>query len=82
MDNLFLPILVGRQERLPLLPLFLASFAGLAYFNLLGLILAPIILAVVLEAFPIHQEKYRQDEQTLIMAVTTNSRGNLHPASE
>ena len=73
---------VGRQERLPLLPLFLAPFAGLAYFGLLGLILPQFIHAVVLGTFPIHQGKYRQDEQALVMAVTTNSRGNLHPASE
>jgi len=41
-----------------------------------------LIIAVVLETFPIHEGKYRQDEQTLVTAVTTNSRGNPHPASE
>lgn len=82
MDNLLLPILVGAQARLPVLPLFLASFGGLAYFGLLGLFLGPIILAVVLETFTIYQEEYQQDEPSLVMAVTTDSRDELHPMPE
>ena len=80
MDNLLLPILVGAQARLPVLPLFLASFGGLAYFGFLGLFIGPILLAVVLETFTIYQEEYQQDKQSLIMAATTDSHDDLHPA--
>lgn len=82
MDNLLLPILVGARARLPLFPLFLASFGCLACFGPLGLFLGPIILALVLETFMIYHEEDQHDEQTLVMAVTTHSRDNLHPAPE
>lgn len=82
MDNVLLPILVGVKARLPLLPLFLASFGGLIYFGILGLFLGPILLAVVIEASTIYQEEYQQDEQASVIAVTTDSLNNLHPTPE
>ena len=41
-----------------------------------------IILAVVLETFTIYQEEYQQDEPSLVMAVTTDSRDELHPVPQ
>lgn len=66
MDNLLQPILIGRDARLPVLPLFFASLGGLAYFGFLGLFIGPILLAVVLETFAIYQEEYQHPERDLI----------------
>ncbi|HKQ33668.1 MAG TPA: AI-2E family transporter [Nitrospiraceae bacterium] len=82
MDNLLLPILIGVRARLPLLPLFLASFGGLIYFGILGLFLGPIILAGVIETSTIYRKEYQQDEQAPVIAVTTSSRDNLLPTPE
>ena len=77
MDNLLQPLLVGGQARLPVLPLFLASFGGLAYFGFLGLFLGPILLAVVLETFVIYQEEYQQEGNGIILGVTPDPREEL-----
>jgi len=82
MDNLLQPLLVGRQARLPVLPLFLASFGGLAYFGFLGLFLGPILLAVVLVTFVIYQEEYQQQGSDMIIGVTTDPRDDLRTAHE
>jgi predicted PurR-regulated permease PerM len=82
MDNLLQPILVGGRARLPVLPLYLASFGGLAYFGLLGLFLGPILLAVTLEMLVIYQEEYQQEGNDTIIAVRTASREDLHTAHE
>lgn len=68
MDNFLQPILVGRNARLPVLPLFFASLGGLAYFGFLGLFIGPILLAVVLETFTIYQEEYQHPEHDLILS--------------
>ena len=80
MDNLLQPLLVGGQTRLPVLPLYLASFGGLAYFGFLGLLLGPIILAVVLETFVIYQEEYQQEGNDVIMGVATDPHADLRTA--
>jgi predicted PurR-regulated permease PerM len=80
MDNLLQPILVGGRARLPVLPLYLASFGALAYFGLLGLFLGPILLAVALEMLVIYQEEYQQEGNDTIIAVTTDSREDLRTA--
>lgn len=77
MDNLLQPLLVGEHARLPVLPLFLASFGGLAYFGFLGLFLGPLLLALVLETFTIYQEDYQPQEDGLIIDGVTNARDNL-----
>jgi predicted PurR-regulated permease PerM len=82
MDNLLQPLLVGGQARLPVLPLFLASFGGLAYFGFLGLFLGPILLAVVLVTFVIYQEEYQQEGNDVIIGVTTDPRDDLRTAHE
>jgi len=76
MDNLLQPILVGGQARLPVLPLFLVSFGGLAYFGFLGLFLGPVLLAVVLVTFVIYQEEYQQGSG-MIIGVTSDPREDL-----
>jgi len=82
MDNLLQPILVGGRARLPVLPLYLASFGALAYFGFLGLVLGPILLAVALEMLVIYQEEYQQEGNDTIIAVTADSRENLPSAHE
>ena len=82
MDNLLQPLLVGRQAHLPVLPLFLASCGGLAYYGFLGLFLGPILLAVVLETFVIYQEEYQQQGGDMIIKVATDSLDELDTAHE
>jgi len=82
MDNLLQPILVGGRARLPVLPLYLASFGALAYFGLLGLFLGPILLAITLEMLVIYQEEYQQEGNDTIIAVSTDSREDLRAAHE
>ena len=82
MDNLLQPLLVGGRARLPVLPLYLASFGALAYFGFLGLVLGPILLAVALEMLVIYQEEYQQEGNDTIIAVTADSRENLPSAHE
>ena len=80
MDNLLQPLLVGGKARLPVLPLFLASLGGLAYFGFLGLFLGPVLLAVVLVTFEIYQEEYQQQGSDMIIGVTTDPREDLRAA--
>ena len=80
MDNLLQPLLIGGKARLPVLPLFLASFGGLAYFGLLGLFIGPILLALVLETFVIYQEEYQQPGDDIIVGVTTDPGEDLRTA--
>ena len=82
MDNLLQPLLVGGHARLPMLPLYLASFGGLACFGFLGLFLGPMLLAVVLETLVIYQEEYQQQGSDMIVGVTTNPHDDLRPAHE
>ena len=77
MDNLLQPLLVGGKARLPVLPLFLASLGGLAYFGFLGLFLGPVLLAVVLVTFVIYQEEYQQQGSGMIIGVTSDPREDL-----
>lgn len=71
------PLLVGGKARLPVLPLFLVSFGGLAYFGFLGLFLGPILLAVVLVTFVIYQEEYQQQGNGMTIGVTSDPREDL-----
>ena len=77
MDNLLQPLLVGGKARLPVLPLFLASLGGLAYFGFLGLFLGPVLLAVVLVTFVIYQEEYQQQGNGMIIGVASDPREDL-----
>jgi len=77
MDNLLQPLLVGKQAHLPVFPLFLASFGGLAYLGLLGLFLGPILLAIVLEAFAIYQEEFQPGSDNLILGLDVEERDGL-----
>jgi predicted PurR-regulated permease PerM len=77
MDNLLQPLLIGKQAHLPVFPLFLASFGGLAYLGLLGLFLGPILLAVVLEAFAIYQEEFQPGSGNLILGLDVEERDGL-----
>lgn len=84
MDNVLQPLLVGGHARLPVLPLFLASFGGLAYFGFLGLFLGPLLLALVLETFSIYRDDYQLQEDSVIIDGMTNSRDDprvLHDLS-
>jgi predicted PurR-regulated permease PerM len=80
MDNLLQPLLVGGKARLPVLPLFLASLGGLAYFGFLGLFLGPVLLAVVLVTFVIYQEEYQQQGSDIIIGDTRDPREHLRTA--
>ena len=80
MDNLLQPLLVGGNTRLPVLPLFLVSFGGLAYFGFLGLFLGPALLAVVLVSFVIYQEEYQHQDSGMIIGVTSAPREDQRSA--
>lgn len=74
MDNLLQPLLVGGKARLPVFPLFLATFGALAYFGFLGLFLGPVLLAVVLVTFEIYQKEYQQQGSDMLLGVMTDPR--------
>ncbi len=75
MDNFVQPLLVGSQAHLPVLPLFFASFGGLASFGILGLFLGPVLLAVVLETFLIYQDEFQPQGSDLILSPSSGVSG-------
>jgi predicted PurR-regulated permease PerM len=63
-----------------MLPLFLASLGGLAYFGFLGLFLGPVLLAVVLVTFAIYKEEYQQHGSDIIIGDTRDPREHVPTA--
>jgi len=57
-DNILKPILIGTRLRLPMLVLFFGILGGLSVFGALGLILGPVLFALLAALFDLYLEEY------------------------
>ena len=57
-DNILKPILFGTRLRLPMLVLFFGILGGLSVFGALGLILGPVLLALLAALLDLYLEEY------------------------
>jgi predicted PurR-regulated permease PerM len=60
-DNFLKPLFIGRGAQLPTLFLFFSILGGLAAYGFVGMLLGPILLAIVITAIEIYQEEYPED---------------------
>jgi predicted PurR-regulated permease PerM len=56
-DNLLYPVLIGTKLRLHTVPVFIAILGGLAVFGAAGLILGPIVLAMMVALIDIWRRR-------------------------
>jgi len=59
-DNLIRPIIVRGKSDVPLLLVFLGAFGGLGTFGVIGLLVGPVMVAVLLALFRIYEEELAQ----------------------
>ena len=57
-DNVLKPLLIGNRLRLPVLFLFFSILGGLAAFGILGLILGPVIFALLAALLDLYVKEY------------------------
>lgn len=57
-DNLLRPILIGRGSQLPFIWLFLGILGGLRVYGIAGILIGPLLVAIVFAFVRIYQEKY------------------------
>jgi predicted PurR-regulated permease PerM len=57
-DNILKPILIGTRLKLPVLLLFFGILGGLAVFGALGLILGPVLFAVLAALLDVYSREY------------------------
>jgi len=60
-DNVLKPIFIGSRLKLPILLLFFGILGGLAVFGALGLILGPVLLALLAALLDLYREEYGSD---------------------
>jgi predicted PurR-regulated permease PerM len=60
-DNVLKPIFIGTRLRLPMLFLFFGILGGLTVFGALGLILGPVLLALLAALLDLYMEEYGSD---------------------
>ena len=60
-DNVLKPIFIGTRLKLPVLFLFFGILGGLAVFGALGLILGPVLLALLAALLDLYREEYGSD---------------------
>jgi predicted PurR-regulated permease PerM len=60
-DNFLKPLFIGRGAQLPTLFLFFSILGGLAAYGFVGMLLGPILLAIVITAIEIYQEEYPEE---------------------
>lgn len=65
-DNVVKPLFMSSRVTLPLLPLLLGVFGGLAAFGVLGAILGPLMLAILYELFVLEDKAEEPDYTTTI----------------
>jgi predicted PurR-regulated permease PerM len=61
-DNILKPLLIGNRLGLPVLFLFFGILGGLALFGAVGIILGPVIFALLRALLDLYSEEYRQAE--------------------
>jgi predicted PurR-regulated permease PerM len=60
-DNVLKPLFIGSRLKLPILLLFFGILGGLAVFGALGLILGPVLLALLAALLDLYREEYGSD---------------------
>jgi predicted PurR-regulated permease PerM len=58
-DNILRPILIGSRLRLPILLLLFSIIGGINLFGVLGLILGPVVFALLASLFDLYLQEYR-----------------------
>jgi predicted PurR-regulated permease PerM len=62
-DNILKPLLIGNRLGLPVLFLFFGILGGLTLFGALGIILGPVIFALLKALLNLYSEEYQQPEE-------------------
>jgi len=57
-DNLIRPLIIGERAEIPTILLFFGILGGLQAYGLLGVFLAPVVIAMVVAFFRIYKERY------------------------
>jgi predicted PurR-regulated permease PerM len=57
-DNLIRPLVIGERAKLSALLLFFAILGGLSVYGFLGLLLGPVLVAIVVTFLSIYREEY------------------------
>ena len=65
-DNILKPLLIGNRLGLPVLFLFFGILGGLALFGAVGIILGPVIFALLRALLDLYSEEYRQENESKI----------------
>lgn len=58
LDNLIRPIVIGRKTQLPYFLLFFGMLGGLAVYGIIGIFIAPVVLALFFALIKIYREEY------------------------
>lgn len=64
-DNLLKPILIGNRARMPILLIFCGIIGGVNVYGFTGVIIGPILIAVLLAFITIYRETYLPDSQAV-----------------
>ena len=57
-DNVLKPLLIGSRLRIPILFLFFSILGGLRLFGVIGLILGPVLFALLLALLDLYMKEY------------------------
>ncbi len=79
-DNFLKPILIGSQARMPILLVFCAILGGLNVYGFTGIIIGPILVAMLLAFIRIYRDDYlpRFDRKQAPPAITQPPPGGTH----
>jgi predicted PurR-regulated permease PerM len=76
-DNVLKPLLIGNRLGLPVLFLFFGLLGGIALFGALGIVLGPVIFALLRALLDLYSEEYVEEERqrlTYPASLTDNQR--------
>jgi predicted PurR-regulated permease PerM len=62
LDNVIRPLIIGERAEIPTILLFFGILGGLQAYGLLGVFLAPVVIAMVVAFFRIYKERYSTAE--------------------
>ena len=62
LDNVIRPLIIGERAEIPTVLLFFGILGGLQAYGLLGVFLAPVVIAMVVAFFRIYKERYSTAE--------------------
>jgi predicted PurR-regulated permease PerM len=60
-DNVLRPLIIGERTDIPAILLFFGILGGLQVYGLLGVFLAPVVIAMIVAFFRIYIERYRAE---------------------